>query len=114
MASVWTQVETAFLSLAPEEREAIISRGTALRLSDLRKRLFLAESKVRHFEEKYQTTLAQVEASGLPDDADYEAHEDYIMWRHWAAVADKIKQDMVALKEIAQHGLYLGESVHAG
>jgi len=28
---------------------------------------------------------------GLPDDAGYEMHEDYIMWHHWAAVADKIK-----------------------
>jgi hypothetical protein len=108
------EVEAAFLALSPEEREAVISHGVALRLSDLRKRLFLAESKIRHFEEKYNTTLAQVEARGLPDDADYETHEDYVMWRHWAGVADKAKRDIVGLENIAQHGLYPGESSHAG
>ena len=82
-------MENAFLSLAPEEREVIISHGTALRLSDLRKRLFLAESKVQRFEGKYRKTLNQMETEGLPDDADYELHEDYIMWRHWTAVAGK-------------------------
>jgi hypothetical protein len=108
------EVEKAFLALPFEEREAVISHGVALRLTDLRKRLFLADSKIRHFEEKYKITLAQVEARGLPDDADYEMHEDYVMWRHWAGVADKAKRDIVVLENIAQHGLYSGESLHAG
>jgi hypothetical protein len=100
--SVEMQVEKTFLSLPQEERKAIISHGAALRLSDLRKRLFLAESKVRHFEEKYKVTLAQLDTDGLPDDAGYEMHEDYIMWHHWAAVADKIRKVIASLEEIAQ------------
>lgn len=113
-AHVRTQVENTFLSLPREEREAIISHGTALRLSNLRKRLFLAESKMRLFEEKYGATLAQLDADGLPDDADYEMHEDYIMWHHWAAVANKTRKDIASLEEIAQQGLYLGEFSYAG
>lgn len=111
-----TQVERTFLSLPREERETIISHGAALRLSNLRKRLFLAESKMQHFEEQYGVTLTQLDAQGLPDDAGYEMHEDYIMWHHWAAVADKIKKDIVSLEEIAQQGLYLhiGELSYAG
>jgi hypothetical protein len=108
-----TRVEKTFLSLPREERETIISHGTAFRLSDLRKRLFLAESKVRHFEEKYKVTLAQLDTDGLPDDADYEMHEDYIMWHHWAAVADKIKKSITSLEEITQQGLYIGELPYA-
>ena len=111
---VRTQIEKTFLTLPPEERDAIISHGVALRLSNLRKRLFLAESKVRHFEEKYKVTLAQLDADGLPDDADYEMHEDYIMWHHWAAVADRTKKDITSLEEIAQQGLYMGELSYAG
>jgi len=109
-----TRVEKTFLSLPREERKSIISHGTALRLSDLRKRLFLAESKVRHFEEKYQVALTQLDADGLPDDADYEMHEDYIMWHHWADVADKIKKNITSLEEIARQGLYIGEPSYAG
>jgi hypothetical protein len=81
---------------------AIISHGTALGLPELRKRLSLAESKVRRFEEKYGATLAQLDADGLPDDAGYEMHEDYIMWDHWAAVAAKIK--MVVLSSGQESG----------
>lgn len=43
--NVKTQMEKDFLSLPRQERESIISHGTALRLSDLKKRLFLAQSK---------------------------------------------------------------------
>jgi len=113
---VRTQFEKTFLALSREERGAIISHGAALRLSDLRKRLFLAESKVRHFEEKYRVPLTQLDAEGLADDADYEVHEDYIMWHHWALVADKAKKDIASLEEIAQQGLYSypGEPAYAG
>ena len=101
------QTEQIFLSLPREERETIISHGAAIRLSNLRKRLFLAESKVRHFEEQYQITLAQLDIDGLPDNAGYEMHEDYIMWHHWAAVADKTKKDIASLEKITRQGLYL-------
>ena len=107
-------VEKTFLTLPHLEREAVISHGVALRLSGLRKRLFLAENKIRNFEEKYENTLDIVEDRGLADDADYEMHEDYVMWHHWTIVAEKTKRDITVLEEIAQHGLFLGESVHVG
>lgn len=112
--AVTGEMEKAFLTLSPEEREAVISHGVALRLSHLKKRLFLAESKIRHFEEKYKMTLGKLEARGLADDADYEMHEDYVMWRHWAGVANKAKSNMDVLEKIALQGLYLGEFKYAG
>lgn len=102
-----TQVEKSFSSLPAEERETIISHGTALRLSNLRKRLFLAESKVRFFEQKYDVSLSELDAEGLPDAASHEMHEDYIMWHHWAAVVDSVKKGIASLEEIAQEGLHL-------
>jgi hypothetical protein len=99
------EIEAVFESLRPEERETIIRHGVALRLSVLQKRLFLAERKVREFEEKYGTTLARLEAEGLPDAAGYEMHEDYIMCRHWDQVAGQVRQDIQAMQEIAQRGL---------
>ena len=109
------EMEKAFLALSPEERGAVISYGVALRLSHLKKRLFLAENKIRYFEEKYKTTLPLLERRGLPDDAGFETHEDYLMWRHWVRAFEKAKNDMVALEKIAQQGLYQqGESGNAG
>ena len=46
------RIEELFSSLVPEERARVISQGVALRLSDLRKRVQLAESRVGHFQEK--------------------------------------------------------------
>jgi len=107
-ANTSTKIEEAFSLLPSQERETIISHGVAFRLSELRKRLFLAESKVQHFEAKYGIPLEQLEAEGLPDDASHEMHEDYIMWHHWADVATKAKQDIDSLDGIAQHGLQIG------
>jgi hypothetical protein len=100
--AVTGEMEKAFLTLSPDERETIISHGVALRLSHLKKRLFLGESKIRHFEEKYRKTLSELEEHGLPDDAGYGMHEDYVMWRHWAEVVKKAKRDMDVLERIAQ------------
>lgn len=113
-SDIMTEIERDFLSLPREEREMIIRHGVAFRLSDLRKRFFLAESKVRHFEEKYKNTLDQLDMQGIPNDAGYEMHEDYIMWHHWQTVGRKIKQDMESIQKIAQYGLYRGELLDVG
>jgi len=60
-ADATAQIENTFLSLSQVEREAIITHGAAMRLSSLKQRLFLAQSKVRSFEEKYRTTLKKTE-----------------------------------------------------
>jgi hypothetical protein len=48
-----------------------------------------AECKVREFEARYHTTLAQLEREGLPDDADYTIHEDYVEWRYWSRTLEQ-------------------------
>jgi predicted metallopeptidase len=50
-------IENKFSSLSAEEKVSVISHGVALRLSEWKKRLFLAESKVRFFRE---TSLEEV------------------------------------------------------
>ena len=113
-AEVHTQIENSFLALPPFEREAIITHGAAIRSSSLKQRLFLAQSKVRSFEEKYQTTLVVLNANGLPDQADYEMHEDYLMWMHWAEIAAQCEKDLSALEKITSYGVFGGETSHAG
>ena len=61
-----TALERAFSALSREERETIIRHGVALRVADLKKRLFLAESKVRSFAVRYQTTLGSSMRAGSP------------------------------------------------
>ena len=113
-AKVNTQIENAFLTLPPLEREAIITHGAAIRLSSLKQRLFLAQSKTRSFEEKYQIPLDALNDSGLPDQAGYEMHEDYLMWMHWTEVATQCEKDLAALEKITSRGVLGGEISHVG
>ena len=106
-------IENRFSSLPNEEKASIISHGVALRLSEWKRRLFLAESKVRYFEEKYLTSLAALDTEGLPDDAEHEMHEDYIMWHHWTEVIEKVEKQITDLKTIAVYGV-VGKGSYAG
>ena len=97
------KTEKGFISLSPEEKFAIITHGTALYLSTLEKRLFLAQAKVRQFEEAYGISLSELDARGLPDEADYEMHEDYLMWHHWADTAEKLMEQVDLLQVTGGH-----------
>ncbi len=98
-------IESNFSSLSAEEKVSVISHGVALRLSEWKKRLFLAESKVRFFEEKYRMSLAELDTKGLPDDAGHEMHEDYIMWHHWTEALEKARKQVMDLETIATYGV---------
>ena len=108
------KTEKGFTSLSPEEQFAIITHGTALYLSTLEKRLFLAQAKVRQFEKTYGVSLAELDARGLPDEAGYEMHEDYLMWHHWADSAEKLMEQVDLLQPIGTQGFYAGEALHVG
>ena len=111
-ASPKENIEVKFELLPLEEKIAIISYGVALCLSALKKRLFLAENKIRHFQEKYHISLVDLEVKGLPDNADYEMHEDYIMWHHWAEVGEKLKGQIALLEPLVPQGLYMSEGLN--
>ena len=98
-------IENKFSLLPSEEKVSVISHGVALRLSEWKKRLFLAESKIRFFEEKYSMPLAELDTKGLPDDADHEMHENYIMWHHWMEALEKARKQVIDLEMIAAYGV---------
>ena len=103
-------IENLFSALSQVEKRAIISHGTAFYLSSLKKQLFLARAKMRHFEDKYGISLDILNEQGLPDDADFRMHEDYVMWQHWVDKSKKIEKQVKQLDLIAVDGLYaMGE-----
>ena len=104
------KIETQFEKLPPESKAAIIVHGVALYQSMLKKRLVLAQAKIQQFEAKYQTSLSQLDNSGLPEDANYEMHEDYIMWHHWNDTIEKVNEKILLLETIAENGLKVNEA----
>jgi hypothetical protein len=56
---------------------------------------------MQEFEARYHTTLDQLEADGLPDEADYTMHEDYIEWYYWSRVVEQTLQTLDALSALS-------------
>lgn len=106
IAGIDEKIESRFSLLSPEEKTAVISHGVAIRHSEMKNRLFLAQSKILFFEKKYGIELTKLEEKGLSDDADYETHEDYIMWNHWTEIAQKTEKQIELLGTIAECGVY--------
>jgi uncharacterized protein YuzE len=81
----------------------ILEASTRLAAGDvthLEERLRTAQAQVRDFERRYDTTLATLLAEGLPDDADYRMHEDFIEWEHWHHVAQETETIIANVKRI--------------
>jgi hypothetical protein len=102
MSAVMPQYLQALSILPEEDRKAVLSVGVAFRRVDVEKRLARAQSILQDFQAKYNTTLEQLESEGLPDDADYKMHEDYIEWYHWARVAEKARKTLETLHALAE------------
>ena len=69
--------------LPAQEMMSILRQGSVLRLPYLEEHLRHAQERVRRFEAAYAITLEELRAQGLPEDADYQAHEDFIEWEYW-------------------------------
>lgn len=106
-------LEKLFNSLPTDEKSSVLTHGMAFYISSLKKRLFLAEAKIKAFENKYQTTIEKVDSKGLPDDANYEMHEDYVMWHHWNDTCRKLKNRIKDLHRAGDIELSLSEELNA-
>jgi hypothetical protein len=90
-------VERAFHSLAPEDRAEVFSVGAAFHRLNLAKRMERAERKVHEFEARYHTTFARLAEEGLPDDADFAMHEDYVEWHYWSRMLEQTQKALNTL-----------------
>jgi hypothetical protein len=109
-----TEIEKKFSTLPDKDRETIISYGASLQLTSLKKRFFLADQKIKSFENEYKTTLEKVEIAGIPDDASHKMHEDYIEWSHWVGAAKKYKKEIALVQGIVQQGLKTEDFPYVG
>jgi hypothetical protein len=91
--------------LVPEARRRLVELGAPLLLTEAEGRLALAERKVKAFEQKYGTTLAQLRRNGLPDDASMEMHEDFVEWSGWQRTHEEASQILTSLQHLLEKPL---------
>jgi len=80
------------------ELASILRQGVLLRLPFLEGRLVKAEEEVKRFHEKYKITLHDIKSQGLPENADYKMHEDFIEWEYWDDVLSETKTIVRSVK----------------
>ncbi len=97
--------EFSLTELIPEARRRLVEFGAPLLLTEVEGRLALAEQKVKTFEQKYGTTLAQLRRNGLPDDASMEMHEDFIEWSGWQRTREEASQILASLQHFLEKPL---------
>jgi hypothetical protein len=78
----------------------ILKQGTLLRLPHYEGRLMQARTSVKQFEVKYSTTLTTLRSEGLPDDATFEMHEDFIEWEYWSDKVQKTEEMINSMKQL--------------
>jgi len=86
--------------LPAEELRSILRQGAILRLPYLEGRLLQAREQIRRFEEKYKTKLDTFKSQGLPENAGYEMHEDFIEWEYWDDVLRETETAVKAIKAL--------------
>ena len=89
-----------FRTLSPKDQAEILRIGVAFHRLSLEKRLARARNKVQAFETRYCITLDRLQADGLPDDADYAVHEDYVEWCYWSRVSKQTRRTLDSLAVI--------------
>lgn len=73
-------VNYAAVTLDSQEWEQIVRLGVEQRIIELESELARLERDVAAFERAYRMSLEELQRVGLPDDADQQAHEDYVAW----------------------------------
>ena len=86
--------------LPSQEMLSILRQGSILRLPHLEGRLRQAQDRVNIFEDTYKITLDALLAQGLPDDANYQMHEDFIEWEYWQDVSNETEIVIRNVKQI--------------
>jgi len=87
------------VEISQKELSTILRQGAILRLPFLEGRLMQARDNIRNLERKYNTTLKQLKAKGLRNDAGYEMHEDFIEWEYWDDVCKETGENVEHIKK---------------
>jgi len=73
-----------------------------LRLPYLEGRLLQAREQIKNFKKKYKITLNTLKSQGLPEDAHYEMHEDFIEWEYWNDVLQETETAVRSIKVLLE------------
>ena len=103
-------IDYASVSLDSQEWEQIVRLGVEQRIAELQTELAQLERDVAAFEQTYEMSLEQIQSVGLSDDADQQAHEDYVAWVACEDRRAEVQDRLSGLKAMMSSSLSLQNS----
>lgn len=88
------------LNLPEEEKDLIVENGARYRILEFEHKLKKIESEIAKLEKSFGHSFEKLERIGLPDDADYKAHENYLDLKALVYGRLEIQEKIKALKEL--------------
>ena len=95
-------VNSLIAELPIEEKGLILEIGSTMRAWEMQNKTDLAQHKIEQFENKYGTSLSVLQKRGLPIDADFQMHEDFIEWEYWAEILSESQKTLKILHTIME------------
>ena len=80
------------VKLTAQDWERVLRLGAQGHSSELEAELARVERAIATFEKRYGMPLSHLEKDGLPAEASFEMHEDYIEWSSW----DNRRKDLLS------------------
>ncbi len=88
------------LNLPEEEKDLIVENGARYRILEFEHKLKKIESEIAKLEKSFGQKFEDLETVGLPDEADYKTHENYMDLKALVYGRLEIQEKIKALKEL--------------
>ena len=82
--------------------QAAARLGVERHIQELEAQLKEAQQQIASFELKFGMSFAGIQQEGLPEDADWQAHEDYVEWSSWEGLQIDLEQQLESLRAIPE------------
>ncbi len=91
-------VTNSTIQLPTQVWQHIVQLGVERHIQELEDQLREAQQRIAEFEHQYGMPFARLQEVGLPEDADLEAHEDYVEWSSWEGHRAELQERLEKLR----------------
>jgi len=83
--------------------QRIVQLGVERHIQELEAQLEEAQQQIAEFERKFGMSFVDLEQEGLPEDADWQVHEDWVEWSSWEGLKTDLEQQLASLRAMPEH-----------
>jgi hypothetical protein len=94
------------IKLPIQDWDRILQLGADSRTRELQDELNRAEQAIAEFEKRFGMSIANLEKTGLPANANFETHDAYIEWQSWELRRTDLQKRLTTLHTL--------ETLHGG